>query len=311
MRVLTTVLLVLVLLPAAQAQMDFSQPYQLRGAIGDIPSTATAEPASGFSLEQRIELNLTAAQQIFVPIPRGSAVVRAETATHQAGFNAGQQVVFNLTAGAHTLFVTTNQAFGGRTYGFELENPNFGAQAIAIFYVPNGAALDTPVPVTQTLPCTGGAPCTIQVHAASAEHPFPMPFWVTLHPAGGAPGGTATTTTVTAPAGAPTLGQMLPWLVGALVLGALLWALLVSRGMVQARSRRQVVATAAHVEVAKAEPVPVLEGKKRALVAALKEVEVARQNNEMPVEVYDQVKADLKRQAVTVMRAIEEAGGKS
>jgi len=49
----------------------------------------------------------------------------------------------------------------------------------------------------------------------------------------------------------------------------------------------------------------VLEGKKRALMAALKEVEVAKMNNEMPPEVYDAVKADLKKQAVTVMRALE------
>ena len=42
-------------------------------------------------------------------------------------------------------------------------------------------------------------------------------------------------------------------------------------------------------------------------LAALKEIEVAKMNNEMPTDVYDAVKADLKKQAVTVMRALETA----
>jgi hypothetical protein len=100
-----------------------------------------------------------------------------------------------------------------------------------------------------------------------------------------------------------------PWLMLAVgvVLGAIVWALLVSRGAVQAKARKQVVSTAAHVEAAANDPPAVLEGRKRALLAALKEIEVAKMNNEMPNEVYDAVKADLKKQAVTVMRALETA----
>lgn len=313
MRVLTTALLALLLIPAASAQMDFSQAYQLRGAVGDIPTTSQTEPAGALNVEQRITLTIQesgAVQQVFVPFPRGATLLRAETETGAQGYNAGQQAVFNLTAGPHTLRVATTQAISGRTAGFDLEYPGFRDDAVAIFYVPAGFAIDAPGAITQSLPCTSGAPCTIQVRQGTADAPFPALFWATLHPASDTAPGPATTTTVTQPAD-PTVGQMLPWLAAALVLGALLWALLVSRGMVQAKSRRQVVATAAHVEAAKAEPTPVLEGKKRALLAALKEVEMARQSNEMPAEVYDQVKADLKRQAVTVMRAIEEAGGKA
>jgi hypothetical protein len=42
-------------------------------------------------------------------------------------------------------------------------------------------------------------------------------------------------------------------------------------------------------------------------MAALKEVEVARMQNEIDVATFETVKADLKRQTVTVLRAIEEA----
>jgi len=46
-------------------------------------------------------------------------------------------------------------------------------------------------------------------------------------------------------------------------------------------------------------------------MAALKEVEVAKMHNEMAPEVYDAVKADLKKQTVTVMRALEEGSGEA
>ncbi|MFO1536051.1 MAG: hypothetical protein ABR586_10330, partial [Thermoplasmatota archaeon] len=88
------------------------------------------------------------------------------------------------------------------------------------------------------------------------------------------------------------------------------WAFLVQRGMVQARGRKQVAQVAAHTEAAAQDPPAVLEGKKRALLAALKEVELARQSQEMDTPTYDAVKAEFKKQAVTVMRALETADGK-
>lgn len=91
-----------------------------------------------------------------------------------------------------------------------------------------------------------------------------------------------------------------------LVIGMLVWALLVSRGVVQ-KARKQVVATAKHVEVAQGATRDVLEARKRALLAGITALEAARQDNQIDEATLATVRGELKTQAVTVMRALEES----
>ncbi len=99
--------------------------------------------------------------------------------------------------------------------------------------------------------------------------------------------------------------DILPWFAGILI-GALVWAYLVKQGYVQKR-RKQEVVKAAHVEAAEAESKETLEARKRVLMSGLKELEKAKMAKEIDSDVYDALKAELKKETVTVMRALEAA----
>lgn len=305
MRLLTGLLVAAVLaaaLPASAQPPTFDHAYQVRGAFGDIPTTQAAEPAGAWNMEQRLAVrfeNHSEARYV-LHVPAGAEVVNATCtpcSTTQAEPSA-DAVTFILAAsepsGAYTLTLATRQA-AGLAFGFSVDAPSGVAEddRVAILYVPTGYAHSAPFEGTSPGLSTDGSARIVVFEG------FHDPLWVAIHAgeaasAGGADGDGALS------------GWLLPAVAG-LLLGIVLWALLVSRGVVQAKSRRQVAATAAHVEAAQADPPAVLEGKKRALMAALKDIEVAKMNSEMPPEVYDAVKADLKRQAVTVMRALESS----
>jgi hypothetical protein len=289
MRALALLPLALLLaLPAAAQPMDFPQPFQVRVGAGDIPTTAAAEP-DGWSVEQRWRIGSPPGNVTF-PIPEGHRLVEARCDCNASAHDTfADRVVFRLPPGTGmvTLTVTTTTT---RTAAFALDLPVPEQPALAIVYAPQGMEARGPG-ASSTLPGASG-PHTITTFGEA--EPLPQRLWLAVLPAGGA--------TVAQPdAPMPWL-----WLGAAFLAGVLLWALLVSRGMVQARSRRQVAQVAAHEAIAAKEPKPVLEARKRALMAALKEVEVAKMNGEMEASAYDTVKADLKKQTVTVMRALEE-----
>lgn len=284
--------------PAAAQAPDFSQAYQLRAAMGNIPTTNATEPDNAWNIEQRLTVQFTNATESRhgFQVPAGASVLNATcTCNPSQATVSNDAVVFtlptSLPSGTYVLTVTTTQRVD-RSFGFSVNAADAVPQAdrVAIVYLPAGAEYDAQQEPDSRLP---GVTTSATILQFNAPH---SPFWFSVHPAS-AVGAT----------GDDDDAAWTEWLVPAaigLLLGIVLWAALVSKGMVQAKSRKQVVATAAHVEAA-AEPAPVLEGRKRALLAALKEIEVAKQNNEMPPEVYDAVKADLKKQAVTVMRALE------
>ena len=305
-----TVLLVLALaaLLAAPAQAQpptFPHAYQLRGAVGDIPTTVGAEPAGAWNLEQRLTVqfsNTTETTYTFT-LPDGADVTNTTCTCNPSQVRVtATTATFTLTtqvaSGEHTLTVTTSQP-AGDAIAFDLGMPLTSAPAdrVIILYVPGGSSLvASHEPTEEPLTSTSG---TASIHVIDGStSPLGDRFWAAIVP--------GTVATGDDDSDAAWTEWLVPAAVG-LLLGIVLWALLVSKGLVQAKSRRQVAATAAHVEAAAAEPAPVLEGRKRALLAALKEIEVAKMNNEMPNEVYDVVKADLKKQAVTVMRALETA----
>lgn len=217
------------------------------------------------------------------------------TAAGEAG--EGWNVVEQVRVGN----ATVQRAFGAEADGdggivLALSIPaGLESDAVVVLYVPAGRTVTAPGTPTQELPCTQDD-CTIREYKGTAAAPLASPFVVT----------------VTSAAVAPPAGPN-PWIYAAVafVAGCILWALLVRGGMVQKRSRRQSVATAAHEEIAAKEPRPVLEGRKRALMAALKEVEIAHQAKEMDTATYDAVKAGLKRETVNVMRALESTGAET
>lgn len=304
MRLLSVLLALAVVALAVPAQAQpptFSEPYQLRGAVGDIPTTNATEPAGAWNLEQRLTVQFDNASQAQYPfnLPAGARLLNATCTCNPSQSTAtSDSVVFTLPtstpSGSYVLTVLTTQA-AGQSFGFSIHLPIAVAasERVAILYVPTGLEAEAAAGPTRSLPSTNGQSTIVQFDD------LPSPFWASVHPDDG-------TATVAQDSGIPTLAWV--FLAVGLVAGAVVWAVLVSRGAVQTKSRKQVANTAAHVEAAAAEPPAVLEGRKRALLAALKEIEVARMNSEMPQEVYDVVKADLKRQAVTVMRALETAG---
>ena len=295
---LALVALVLAAVPASAQPPDFSQPYQLRAALGDIPTTGAAEPDGSWNIEQRLTVqfdNATEARHGF-QVPAGASVRNTTcTCNPSQATVSSDSVVFTLPttlpSGSYVLTVSTTQRVD-RSFGFSVNAADAvdAADRIAIVYLPAGLDYDAPIEPSSSLPGVTTAATILQFDAP------PSPFWMAIHP--------ESATVATDGDDAAWMEWLVPAAIGLLV-GIVLWAALVSRGVVQTKSRRQVAATAAHVEAAANEPTPVLEGKKRALLAALKEIEVAKQNSEMPAEVYDAVKADLKKQAVTVMRALE------
>ncbi|MEA3135950.1 MAG: hypothetical protein QOC71_231 [Thermoplasmata archaeon] len=275
----------------------YSEAYQVRAAVGDIPTTTPSEPANAWNIEQRVLVQAGAsAQTVTLQLPLGSSMVNAScTCGAQPTIN-GRDVTFQVSgSGQQTVTVLTSQPTS-RAFGFEVLRPSVATETVVVLYVPTAYEVETPVDGESPGLSTDGSAHIMQYRGAAV----PNPFWASLHASNGGP--------ASQPSSSGGLA-INPWLmlgIGVL-LGIILWAVLVSRGAVQAKSRKQVASAAAHVEAARDEPVAVLEGRKRALLAALKEIEVAKMNNEMPNEVYDAVKADLKKQAVTVMRALETA----
>lgn len=302
---LLATLAAVLLAPAAAAQMpSFDEPYQVRGALGNIPSTPANEPAGTWNLEQRLivafdNASAEAARTFHFAIPNGATLANASCDCYQYHTTVtATSLTFVIdpatTSGTRTITVLTRQGVE-EAFGFTLR-PAFEAPAerAIVLYVPAAAELDSNLDFASPGLSTDGS-AAIQFARFTASNPLPADAWFVIHPA------------TQAPAPAADSASILPWIllgVGVFV-GALLWSMLVARGVVQKKARKQVAGTAAHVEAAAQDSAPVLEGKKRALLAALKEVELAKQANEMPLDVYDAVKADLKKQAVTVMRALE------
>lgn len=308
---LLAALAVALLAPSAAAQMpSFDEPYQVRGALGNIPSTPANEPAGTWNLEQRLTVpfdntSAESARTFHFAIPNGATLANASCDCYQYHTTVtASSLTFIIdpatTSGARTITVLTRQGVE-EAFGFTLR-PAFEAPAerAVVLYVPGGSELASNLDFSSPGMSTDGS-ARIQFARFSASDPMPAAPWFAIHPA------------TQAPAPAADSASLLPWVllgVGIFV-GALLWSMLVARGVVQKKARKQVAGTAAHVEAAAQDPAPVLEGKKRALLAALKEVELAKQANEMPLDVYDAVKADLKKQAVTVMRALEANAGEA
>lgn len=296
-RAVVLLLIALALAPAAQAQEEyaFDESYFVRVAVGDVPRTNATETDGRLNVVEYLRLdhdgNRTsvtydpeaAGDDVGVGCDCGSASRTGTTITVGSDVPAGP-VVVSLTHG----------------------HPFRDAATVPLALEPAGDVAVT-FYLTRDLGVSSSAEPATELEGAQFDGTIvqydEVAAWFTVHPAG-APA-FAETKTREVPV-APGFGIDPVSVLLGLLAGALVWYLLVKQGMVQKR-RRQEVAVAAHKDVASREPKPVLEGRKRLLMTALKDLEMARMNKEISDEAYDRLKADFKKQAVTTMRALEES----
>lgn len=295
MRIIPLLLAALLIAPMASAQtMDITSTHQVRIAYGDIPSTPDRTETSGaWNVEQRLVLSEGANGT--VTIPAGHAV---------GAISCGDGCDFDLTvdedtftavcltegADGHCNIVFPHQTAGNLdAFGLSME---IAEDSTVLVYTLEG--LDVRSGTANLL---GDGFYYPNVQPALLIHQFSPDdgrFWMTVSPHA----------TTESPAAGGFGWQGI--LVG-VVAGIIIWYLLVRQGIVQKRQRKQVAGTAAHKQIT-AEGKTTLEWRRRALLAALKELEVARVDQTIDLNAYDALKADFKRQTVTVMRALEELG---
>jgi hypothetical protein len=276
------------LLHAAAAQddvLDLDETHEYRIAFGDIPSTSVAEPAAQWNVLEHHDLNGT---DVFLPLNplaitpvlslRGAP---AEAAREDLGY----RITFDEGA-AGTFRVRLSYGLAGQSDRF-----------VATLAVPDAS------PGHCVLYLDPGA----RIAFVNAQSSGQMPAGErTLHDFPGVIGTFAVQVGAESVPPGPTGGFDWTMLVIGLLVGAAVWAILVRQGVVQKRTRKQTATVAAHKQAAAREDKPTLEGRKRLLMAALKELEMAKIQKEIDAPTYDALKADFKRQAVTTMRALEE-----
>lgn len=270
-------LIALLLLASATAQPGTLDEEGLRVSFGDNPSTPEAETAGQWNF-QALHILQNGTHQLDAPdYARQLAVICNECQFVRSG--AG----FSVTVANETTVKIAYSTAGGVPFSAEA---NFDGRFV--LYAPTGTYLQSSLGLTKV--GTAASDPSLELYSGNANGAF----WFTVSPLAPA--------TVTKDSGFDVVALLI-----GVVAGLAIWAFLVQRGLVQKRKRKQVAGTAAHREVAKVETPPTLEGRKRVLMAALKELELAKMNQEMDTAVYDALKADYKKQTVTVMRALEES----
>lgn len=304
-------LLMLTTAPMATAQdgMVQDEAWVLRGAVGDIPTTDAPEATDAWNLAETHRVTHDGGSQVFsfTPLPGYDGVdlrCSCSDQTIQAGEDGTYRFTFNssIEEGVHDLTFTQNIPVDA-DHAFPILVPTVPqsarSDAAVVFYVPGSlevrAFLPDGLEPDAVLPAVTKAGFDIYRFRGTDGAPFPDTMQFTASPA----------STSAAPVRTDGGFDFLALAIGILA-GMLVWSILVGQGMVQKRRRKQVAGPAAHAEEARSDSPEVLAGRKRALMAALKELEVAKMNKELDPEVYDQLKARFKKETVTVMRALEE-----
>lgn len=292
-------LAVLLLVPTASAafedDLDFTQTYYARLAVGDIPSTSDEEPAGQVNLIEYLRFDHpTFEDQSTIDLGFGFDTALCTC----GGFQLQDNIAIvgnNVANGTYTMAVVRSFV-PGNTFDVPLGMYGAGvANDAQINLYLNGLDVTSNARGTEFPGAEG--PWTIYSYTGTSGNPLPDSVFFSAHPA------------VTSPTPAPVAEEgfgILELVVG-IVIGALVWFMLVKQGLVQARTRKQVIQASAHQTAAASESKAMLEARKRVLMAGLKDLEKAKMAKEMDDEVYDKLKAELKREAVTAMRAIESA----
>lgn len=271
-------LVALLLIGTASAQPDFSgEDHLLRVSFGDIPTTAAVETSGVWNFQETFQL------------PNGTHTIQVPAFAQAKQFACSCSAVasgngWEITLAEAGEVIVTYRAPGDVPFAATVD-----VDGPIVLFAPQGTHVESSrngVFVGPTTEATG-----LEIYQFTGAGTA----WFTVGPI-------APAATVVEDNG---FGFM--ELAIGILAGLAIWAFLVQRGLVQKRQRKQVAAVASHKEIAKVESQPTLEGRKRVLMAGLKELELAKMNQEMETTVYDSLKADFKKQTVAVMRAIEES----
>lgn len=271
-------LIALLFVASVAAQPTTLDEPGLRVAFGDNPSTPETEASGAWNFQELIRLEAGSHQLDAPNFARSTTLLCEECTFVRSG--AG----FNVTVTNTTDVKLAYQAAGGTPFSVEHDY-----EGLFVLYAPTGTHIQSSINL-QKVGVAASDP-SLELYSGNANGAF----WFIVSPI--AP------ETVTVSDSSFDFTALAIGIIG----GIALWAFLVKGGFVQKRQRKQVAATAVHKEVAKKETPEALEGRKRVLMAALKELEVAKMNQDIETEAYDTLKADFKKQTVTVMRALEEA----
>ncbi len=285
--------LLLVLAAPASAQpteYGFSEEYLARIGVGDLSLVDGTEPADAWTVAEYVRFQHDGVESRIAGIPAAPLVFDC-TCINMTLDGATAVVGADVTAGEYVLRVV--QSFAGEQFAGRLALFDAPATSRLVAYVPDGMILLAGAATGDGLVCTQGG-CTIhEVSPVQGDALVIAPAGVFVAPA----------PIVDEDDGL--IAEWAPAILGILV-GIALWSYLVSKGLVQKR-RKQEVAKAAHVEAAQSESQDTLAARKRVLMAGLKELEKAKMTKEIDTDVYDALKAELKKETVIVMRALEAA----
>jgi len=292
----------------------FHETYQVRAALGDIPTTNITEPPQFWNVEETIHFVVPDGgdANVTFTLPAGAKFL---TATCSCGTVEptwdGVRATFNTTKPGNQTLVFRHNTPVLSTEGFAFVIPDVpperAATALLVFYLPDRFALKGPVEEAFALPSTSENPgLVIHGYQGTPEKPLPhaLSFTAILKNDTSLPP-PATTSTTTPVAPSPDSGSAGDvWTRTALVgTGGLIAGALVGV-VVTRRFGRGAGLDAAPTH----EPTEVLAARKRALVAALQALETAHDQGEVADAAYRTVHADLKAQALRVMRGIEARG---
>lgn len=294
MKALPALLLAALLLMAAtpaSAQMTFDETQQIRIGYGDIPSTDAVERPGAWNFEETRVVAMEDGPVTF-HLSLNHAVPETMCDCNFTTDQAGNEVTVTFPDGASGEATLVFTHWVGGEPDRIADRLTLTDDARVFLYAPNGAQVQGAAAATS--PGTSPSDPSRTIHDFSGD--LPPDFWFTVLPATTAPGGDG-----------PSFGFDFVTLLLGVIAGAGIWAFLVTQGVVQKRSRKQVAGTAAHKEVATGQSKSMLEARKRILMAGLKDLELAKQDQAIDTATYDALKAEWKKQTVTVMRALEEA----
>lgn len=292
------VLLLLVAPVAAQQNGIFPEAHQYRLGFSDLEHTDAVEDAGEWHLHIESQfLNLNDTFSTAYVLPDGFSF---QGATVDCTLNCSVQVRSRTAEGELPVEITPLDAGSfNATLGLTLRGPSnleyFGTEidmpedSLLIVYVFDQDVVASKA-AGSVLPSITQPGVTHYLFRGEEG-----PLRVSVLPAG----------TIPDPTPAVKEGFSLVIVLGAFVLGVALWYVLVQQGLVQAKKRKQVVSKAAHQTIT--DDKPTLEARKRVLLAALKELELAKGSGDLDLGIYDQLKAQYKKEAVTVLRALETA----
>lgn len=318
-------LLALALIPVALAEpageaTRFREGYQVRGALGDIPSTTAEESVGFWNVEEaaRLVLDANATTEVVFRLPEGAqfgsvACTCGELAAPAwEGSTARVTVAANASGNHSVWFRHRIPVSAADAFSFQLADPGEARRvdALLLFYLPEQYVLAGPIEADFALPSTSENPgLVIHGFSGSPERPLPAALAFSARvdessafardaptPTGAATAPAATTSgRASAPDAKSPLARTLLIVLGGLLLGG------VGGWYLTERLRRRAP------PAKPADDPAILDLRRRALVAALAEIEAARAEG-APEKALARVEAELKADALETMQAIEESG---